>query len=93
VPYSFRYKFRCDHEECRSHTMICTDWEMGESWRKWSSEYGDGWEVKFRQKYETEMISKLDTYFYAGTVHKYKNWIIVGLFYPTKAQDRAPSLF
>ena len=31
------------------------------------------------------MINKLDTYFYVGTVHRHpKNWIIVGLFYPTK---------
>lgn len=85
VPYSFRYQFRCDESTCTGHTMICTDWEMGESWRRWSKDYGAGWEAKFRQKYETEMIERFDTHFYVGTVHKHPSaWIIVGLFYPLK---------
>jgi hypothetical protein len=63
---------------------------MGASWRKWKKEYGDsGWEEKFRQKYETEMIQRLDTHFYVGTIHKHpKTWIIVGLFYPPKAETK-----
>ena len=83
VPFKFKYKFWCDEPSCSSHTMTCTDWELGESWRKWSSEYGDNWEAKFRQRYETEMIEKYDTHFYVGTVHLHPGaWIIVGLFYP-----------
>jgi|ERR1700722_2965348 len=83
IPYSFRYEFQCDHDECTGHTIICTDWEMGESWRQWKQRYGDGWEAKFRQRYETEMIEKLDTHFYVGTIHQHPHiWIIVGLFYP-----------
>lgn len=85
IPFSFRYQFRCDENTCTGHTMICTDWEMGESWRRWSKQYGDKWETYFRQKYETEMIERFDTHFYVGTVHKHPNtWIIVGLFYPLK---------
>jgi hypothetical protein len=62
--------------------MSCTDWEIGESFRRWRKEY---WESKFRQKYEDEMINKFDTHFYVGTVHKHpKEWIIVGLFYPPR---------
>ena len=33
VPFSFRYEFECDHDTCPTHTIICTDWEMGQSWR------------------------------------------------------------
>ena len=40
---------------------MCTDWEMGQSYRRWKSKYGDGWEAKFRQKYEFEMIQNNDT--------------------------------
>ena len=29
VPFKFQYKFWCADEECASHTLICTDWEMG----------------------------------------------------------------
>lgn len=93
VPFSFRYEFRCDHVDCPSHKIICTDWEMGEAWRKWSAEYGDAWEQKFRQRFETEMISKLDTHFFLGTVHQYPGtWIIIGLFYPP-ASPKGPLLF
>ncbi|MBA3243310.1 MAG: hypothetical protein H0T60_18975 [Acidobacteria bacterium] len=68
--------------------MICTDWEIGESWRRWSRDYGKEWEAKFRQKYETEMIERFDTHFYVGTIHKHPaTWIIVGLFYPLKPKD------
>lgn len=88
VPFSFRYQFRCDDSDCHGHTMKCVDWEMGESWRKWSKDYGEGWEAKFRQKYESEMVERFDTHFYVGTVHKHPDaWIIVGLFYPPKPKD------
>lgn len=88
VPYKFKYEFLCDETNCTGHSMSCTDWEMGESWRKWSKDYGDGWEAKFRQRYETEMIERFDTHFYVGTVHRHpKAWIIVGLFYPLKPKS------
>lgn len=94
VPFKFSYEFLCDHDGCRGHKMICTDWEMGESWRSWSRKYGAGWESKFRQKYEDEMINKFETHFYVGTVHQHpKAWIIVGLFYPPKPRPRTGSLF
>jgi hypothetical protein len=58
---------------------------MGQSWRSWRDQYGDGWKDKFIQRYETEMIARNDTHFYVGTVHQHPHkWIIVGLFYPPK---------
>lgn len=85
VPFSFRYQFRCDEQSCSGHKIICVDWELGQSWRSWKREYGDDWEEKFRQRYETEMIHKNDTHFFVGTVHQHPGtWIIVGLFYPPR---------
>lgn len=81
----FRYEFHCSEATCEGHTLMCTDWEMGQSYRRWKSKYGDGWEAKFRQKYEFEMIQNNDTLFYVGTVASHPNrWIIVGLFYPPR---------
>ncbi|HEY3130765.1 MAG TPA: hypothetical protein VGL91_15015 [Acidobacteriota bacterium] len=86
IPYTFRYEFRCEEDTCSGHTMICTDWEMAQSWRSWKKEYANEWEDKFRHRYETEMIEKNDTHFYVGTVKRHpKTWIIVGLFYPPKS--------
>jgi len=86
IPCRFIYEFACDNEpECNRHNLMCTDWEMSESYRRWQAEYGDGWEEKFRQRYETEMITKNDTHFYVGTVSSHPaNWIIIGLFYPPR---------
>jgi hypothetical protein len=83
LPFNFRYQFRCDHDTCTGHKLFCSDWEMGESFRKWKADYGDNWESKFRLRWETEMIQKYDTHFFVGTVAKYPaTWIIVGVFYP-----------
>jgi hypothetical protein len=85
VPFKFKYEFLCDDDGCNGHTLSCTDWEMGQSWRTWRDQYGDEWEWKFRERYEAEMIQKNDTHFYVGTVHQHpRSWIIVGLFYPPK---------
>jgi hypothetical protein len=95
IPFSFRYEFHCLDNECSGHKIICTDWELGESYRTWRAKYGDQWEGKFRQRYESEMITKNDTHFYVGTVHQYPGtWIIVGLFYPPREVPSAQtSLF
>jgi len=92
IPFKFSYEFQCAESDCTGHKAICTDWEMGESYRKWRQQYGDKWEAAFRQRYEQEMIGKLDTHLYVGTLHQYPGtWIIVGLFYPQV--QRQASLF
>jgi hypothetical protein len=35
IPFDFRYEFRCGDVDCRGHTMLCTDWEMGQAYRAW----------------------------------------------------------
>lgn len=85
IPYSFKYEFRCDHRECGGHSLSCTDWELGESYRKWRDQYGSDWLIKFRQMYELDMIGTKNTHFFVGTLHGHPGtWIIVGLFYPPK---------
>lgn len=89
IPYDFQYQFFCDDACCSNgHLMLCTDWEMGEAWRKWRSDYGDSWEAAFRRRFEEEMINKNDTHFFVGTMHQHPDvWIIVGLFYPPKGTE------
>ncbi len=83
IPFSFRYRFHCADETCPGHRLICTDWEMGQAYRKWRTDYGTQWEEKFRRRFEFEMIHERETHFYVGTVHAHpRTWIIVGLFYP-----------
>lgn len=85
LPYDFSYAFRCDDPNCRGHELMCTDWEIGASYLAWRRKYGSGWEAKFRNMYETEMILGKDTHFFVGTLRTNPGeWIIVGLFYPPK---------
>jgi hypothetical protein len=85
IPFEFRYEFRCGDVDCKSHTMLCTDWEMLQSYRTWRKTYGNNWEEPFRRRYEREMIDKFETHFFVGTMHQYPtSWIIVGLFYPPR---------
>lgn len=82
IPHKFSYEFLCDDSDCSGHTMSCTDWEMGQSYRDWRDEYGEEWEIALRKTYEEKMMQR-DTHFYVGTIHQYPtSWIIVGLFYP-----------
>lgn len=91
IPYRFKYHFRCDHAECNGHKQSCTDWELSQSYRRWRATYGGDWQEKFVQRYETEMIERFDTHFYAGTVHQHPNsWILVGLWYPLKRNEGQP---
>ncbi len=93
IPFRFYYEFSCDEPDCRGHNLMCTDWEMGESYRRWRSEYGEAWEEKFRERYQLEMINKYETHFYVGTVAAHPNrWIIIGLFYPQRPPESAQSL-
>ena len=92
LPFKFKYDFRCADTACNGHLLSCTDWEIGQSYRKWRREYGDGWEQAFRQRYERDMIEKYDTHFFVGNLHQYPNsWLIVGLFYPPP--QSTPDLF
>ncbi len=92
LPFNFKYEFRCADVGCNGHEMMCTDWEMGQAYRRWRREYGDGWERSFRQKFEADMIQKFDTHLFVGTVHRRPGtWIIVGLFYAPF--ETAPDLF
>jgi hypothetical protein len=74
IPFKFRYRYLCEHPDCSSHRMTCTDWEMGQA---------------FRQRFENEMATENDTHFFVGTNYQYPNaWIIVGLWYPRRNPQR-----
>jgi hypothetical protein len=85
IPNTFTYDFFCEESECTGHALMCTDWEMLESWRRWKEDYSGSWEAKFRERYERDMIQMKDTHFFVGTHSSHpQEWLIVGLFYPPK---------
>lgn len=85
IPFDFRYEFHCLQDGCPGHSLICTDWEAAQSYRKWRKEYGDKWQEAFREKYERQMVEQFDTHFFVGNLHQFPaSFIIVGLFYPPR---------
>ena len=94
IPYDFKYRFWCDSPDCRGHEQKIVDWEIYQSYRSWWRKYGERWEEKLRQRYEYDMQVLNDTHFLVGTVRGHpKSWIIVGLFYPPKADMQQGVLF
>lgn len=96
LPYKFSYRLT-DGEGIES-TMMIEDWEIGALyWNCLARSEGDEDVAleKVRQKYYDEFALKKDTYLFLGTTQKYhamraKNpFVIVGVFYPTKAQAEA----
>lgn len=85
IPWTFSYRFICDDERCtKPHTLQIIDWEIGESYRRWSKLYGDGWEGKLRQKYERELPAN-DLHLVVGNIAKHPHtFIIVGLVRPPR---------
>ena len=96
IPYRFYYHFECEDLGCiGNHRISCYDWEMSQSYRSWYDRYGsDGWEEKFRNRYEHEMMMENDTHFYVGTIRSHPHrWIIVGLFFPRQTPGYQQTLF
>lgn len=101
IPYQIKYQFFCEDERCKGHNCRVISWEVMQSLRKWRDQYGDAWEVKFREMYETRLPGPtVDLHFFMGTVHSHRypnTWTIIGLFYPPSASINPeivqPSLF
>ena len=83
IPFIFRYHFTCEDEKCKGHKIMCEDWEMIESWRKWRDTYKDETTLreKFIEKYYNYMV-KRDLHFFVGTHSRFNTWLIIGLYYP-----------
>lgn len=88
IPFDLRYSFVCDDKNCKGHRFRCVDWEASEAFRKWSHQYGEGWQQKFLQKFDDELTSR-DLQFFVGTINAHPDtWTIIGLYYPPNPEVR-----
>lgn len=81
----YTYTFECEGENT-THNIMCEDWELYQSSRKWIDTYGTESQVwnKIHDKFFTKFTTENDLYFFMGTHWKYKTWIIIGIYYPPK---------
>jgi len=75
------YEFTCQGDGCKGHAMMCIDWEIQELYRKYGRQGFD----KVRQKAMELAGSGKDSLFIVGTTWRFKTWMIIGLFYPPRA--------
>lgn len=87
IPFTFSYRFTCDDERCvTGHKLQVIDWEVGESYRKWSVDYADRWEEAIRKKYEQELPAR-DLHFVLGNLAKRQHtFVIIGLVRPPRSK-------
>ncbi|MDO5843971.1 MAG: hypothetical protein Q4Q53_02345 [Methanocorpusculum sp.] len=89
--YDFKCNGCCTESSCTSnghHSSVCLDWEMAASFVKWKRDFPDNYESKMKSRYFDFMNSR-DLYLFMGTHHIYKTWMIIGLYYPPKRQDKS----
>lgn len=85
IPFKFSFQYLCEDGKCRSHTMMCSDWELAELYRKMSRR--QDWQERFDQHIQN-LIERRDLHFYVGTVNDHpSSWIITGLWYPPREQQ------
>lgn len=90
IPFRFYYDFICDDPRCRGHHMQILDWEVAQSYRKWSRGVTrTEWERQMRDMYDYKVRYHYDSLFFLGTLAKYPtSWTIGGIFFaPSKRPD------
>jgi hypothetical protein len=85
IPWTFSYRFTCIDERCTtSHELQIQDWEIGQSFRRWSRTDPDRWEEMIRQRYERELPDR-DLYLVVGNLAKrHQTFVIIGLVRPPR---------
>lgn len=100
IPYKFYYNFVS--QDNTSHKFSIIDWEIQELYRKCRKSSKQIHEEdqekealeKVKQKLEDEFLKKKDLYFIVGNQQRFPNgFMIIGLFYPPKAEFEQLSLF
>ena len=89
IPHLFRYQYRCLNEPaCSGHNQCIIDWEIGEAYRSWRKDYGSGPLLfeKIQQRWHDEMFrADKDTYLFVGNQHRFKTFMVLGVFWPPKS--------
>jgi hypothetical protein len=85
--YSFKYKYRCENEDCTTHTQSITSWEIQQAYRSWRDEKGEDRALEMiREKWAGQMWQESkDTQFFVGSVRANpQGFLVLGVFWPPK---------
>ena len=91
LPYSFHYIFECEDSK-KPHRAMCEDWELGTLFlgevERLGSEEAAADSV--RHKFLNELCrDDKDTRFFMGTKFPYNTWLVLGVFWPPRIDQRS----
>jgi hypothetical protein len=95
IPYKFSYVFKCEDSE-NPHSAMIEDWELGVLFLKEVERLGseEAAAQSVKKKYLDEMFAPTkDTRLFMGTTWPYNSWVVIGVFWPPKIEEKQPSLF
>lgn len=95
MPVELKYNFKCNNDPaCKGHQIILLDWEFNELARNVMRADEDpiSIEQKIRCKFLDFMLER-DLYFVMGTHFRFKTWMIIGIFYLNKKDEKQKKLF
>jgi hypothetical protein len=95
MPVELRYNFKCKNDPmCKGHQIILLDWELNELARNVMRSDKDpiSIERKIRNKF-FDFMKERELHFVMGTHFRFKTWMIIGIFYLEKKDEKQKKLF
>lgn len=94
IPFIFKYKYVCDHEDCKGHAQSIIDWEIMELYRnvRRGTKDVDEIKAKIRKKYFDQLCgANKDTHFFVGnhSLHP-RAFMVLGVYWPPKGPGKVP---
>ena len=89
LPFKFQYVFECEDSD-KPHQVMDEDWELGVLFLKERDRLGSEEEAikSVRHNFLDVMCREdKDTRFFMGTRHPYNEWLVLGTFWPPKANQ------
>jgi hypothetical protein len=84
VPWTFSYRFTCSDERCTSHELQIQDWEIGQSFRRWSRTDPDRWDEMIRRRYERDLPDRDLNLVVGNLAKRHQTFVIIGLVRPPR---------
>ena len=88
VPWTFRYRYKCEEAGCRGHSQSIIDWEISQFYRR--VQHFDDWRDRMTRRWLDEVCGiDRDTALFVGNMHQHpKSFLILGLWWPPRRQEQ-----
>jgi hypothetical protein len=84
IPWTFKYRYRCNSKECNGHVQTIIDWEIVELYRNVRSQ--PHWQERLKAKWLDQMCGPdRDTALFVGNQHQHPTaFLVLGVWWPPR---------